>query len=263
MIALHAVQHCSRGGFLAGPISHDFAVGKIHVLCGPNGVGKSTLLRHLAGLMQPTEGQIKLSGHPLQQFSMEALARRRVLLPQRHPLTFALRVEEVIALGGMPYRGNTDIQSGIERALQAFGLEDFVGRAYTHLSGGEQQRIQLARAFLQFWLAGRDEQTHYALFDEPVNGLDLVHQKKFLTLMRQSLRPNNTLILALHDLSLAAACADSAVLMQDGRILAAGEPQSVFTPERIASTFGVEAWWHEHPRSGTPVLIAGVRHDAL
>ncbi len=263
MIALQGVQHCSREGFLAGPISHTFEAGKIHVLCGPNGVGKSTLLRHLAGLIQPTAGEIRLSGQPLKQFSFEALARRRVLLPQRHPLTFALRVEEVIALGGMPYCGKPDLQSGVERALHAFGLEAFVGRAYTNLSGGEQQRIQLARAFLQFWLAGSGEHTHYALFDEPVNGLDLVHQQKFLTLLRQSLRPNNTLILALHDLSLAAACADAAVLMQDGRILAAGEPQSVFTPERIAATFGVEAWWHVHPRSGTPVLIAGVGHNVL
>lgn len=261
MIRLHAVQHCSRGGFLAGPIEHVFEAGKIHVLCGPNGVGKSTLLRHLAGLMQPTEGQIELGGESLGSIPMELLARRRVLLPQKHPLTFALRVEEVIALGGMPFRGNPGIQSGVERALSAFALEDFVGRAYTNLSGGEQQRVQLARAFLQFWMAGTQQQSHFVLFDEPVNGLDLVHQKSFISFLRQSLRADNTMILALHDLSLAAACADNVVLMQDGRICASGEPQSVLTPERIRSVFGVEAWWHAHPRSGSPVLVAGVREE--
>ncbi|MDV7402980.1 hypothetical protein RZS08_66770, partial [Arthrospira platensis SPKY1] len=90
-------------------------------------------------------------------------------------------------------------------------MEDFVGRAYTNLSGGEQQRVQLARAFLQFWMAGTQQQSHFALFDEPVNGLDLVHQKSFISLLRQSLRADNTMILALHDLSLAAACADNVV----------------------------------------------------
>jgi iron complex transport system ATP-binding protein len=256
MIRLQAVQHCSRGGFLAGPIAHVFEAGKIHVLCGPNGVGKSTLLRHLAGLLEPTAGEIRLEGEPLNALSIEQLARRRTLLPQKHPLTFALRVEEVIALGAMPFNGNSATAVHVERALNDLGLGDLVNRAYTNLSGGEQQRVQLARAFVQFWLAGDFKRSHFALFDEPVNGLDLVHQQKFMALLRQSVRPDNAIILALHDLSLAAACADSVVLMQDGRIIAAGEPQSVLTPERVASVFGVEAYWHNHPRTGCPIFIA-------
>lgn len=203
-------------------------------LIGPNGSGKSSLLRCVAGLRTPTEGAIRYDGHDIRAFGPRRIAQHIAFVGQTSHTAGELRVTDVVALGRTPFRDrwqglNRRDRAIIDAALACMGLTHLAARTWRTLSGGEQQRAHVARALAQ--------QPWGILLDEPLNHLDIRYQ---LELMEMLAATDQTVLVAVHDLAVAARFCDRLVLLDQGRITAAGKPQDVLTPENMRNVFGTE-----------------------
>ena len=214
--------------------------GRLLVVVGPNGAGKTTLLRVLAGTLRPDAGEVLLGGRSLGELTRREIARRLAVVPQESQVPFPFRVREMIALGRAPFLGPLGHESArdrslVESALAELDLRELAERAYPNLSGGEKQRVLLARALAQ------DVSTW--LLDEPTAHMDLGYRLRAWEWLRIWLAaaPEHGCLLVTHDLVLAARFADELVLLERGRVAARGAPAEVLTPARIASVYGVEA----------------------
>lgn len=228
-------------------VSLALAPGRVTAVIGPNGAGKSTLLRILSGELAPDSGSVAFLDHPLSDWPVADLARHRAVLPQESDLSFPFRVEEVVRLGRIPHPGGGDSSADhalARAALDHVGLANFAERLYPTLSGGEKQRVHLARALVQ--LEPDPESAKPAarvlLLDEPTASLDLAHQHAVLSLARDLARRENVAVLAiLHDLNLALAYADDLVALFCGRVAAAGDIAHTLSPALVGEVFGVHA----------------------
>jgi iron complex transport system ATP-binding protein len=232
------------GKRLLDQVSVTITPGKVMALIGPNGAGKSTLISVLAGERQPEEGGITLDGASLRTLPMISLARRRAVLLQDSSLDFAFTVEEVIELGRLPFSGTPmqlEDDVAIATAARLAGVDGFMQRSYQTLSGGEKQRVQFARAIAQVWRSRRDAgDTRYLILDEPTSALDLRHQRMVLDVARRLADEGVGVLAAVHDLNLAVAYADDAVLLKLGSVLAAGGVDEVMTAPTLGSCFDIE-----------------------
>jgi len=219
-------------------VSLALAEGERIALVGPNGAGKSTLLRVLAGTLHPTAGRVELGGTPIEQLDRAQIARRLAVVPQQTALPFAMRVEEVVALGRLPHeallRGTRPAdRAAVAAAIDRVGLGHLLGRDARELSLGERQLVLLALAVAQA--------APVLLLDEPTVHLDLRHQVEAMELLRDlNERDGTALVAVLHDLGLAAHFFPRLVVIEHGRIVADGSPADVLTDERIRDVFGVE-----------------------
>lgn len=211
--------------------------GELVCLIGANGAGKSSLIRCLDGLWRPGEGEVSIDGARLTSLSRPQVARRIAYVPQASGETMALSVQEMVALGRSPHRAEDTAKrrsQKVEAALIRFDLKGMETRAFDELSGGERQRVLLARAFVQ--------EAGYLLLDEPTSALDLHHQLEALLIVREMVDELHVgALIAIHDLSAAARFADRLVLMEQGRIRAAGPWREVLTPEHLRGAFGIKA----------------------
>jgi iron complex transport system ATP-binding protein len=229
-----------RGRTILDSIRAGFPPGTVTALLGPNGAGKSTLLGLLAGEGEADAGRVLLDGRDLRGVSRRELAQRRAVLPQANALPFAFTVEETVALGRIMQksRGAEAEAALIDDALARTDCLNLKGRNILSLSGGEQQRVHLARVLVQ--LADRPaDGAAYMLLDEPISALDLEHQHRTLQIVRREADQGLGVLIVLHDLDLAAAYADRAVLLAAGRCVAAGVTKEVLTAERIGKVFAV------------------------
>lgn len=225
-------------------VSVECRPGTVTGLLGPNGSGKTSLLHLLAGLRRPASGRVQLGGTDLHCLAPRDRARRIAVLEQHATTGLDLRVRQVIELGRIPHRGRWPSGPGEGAAALAHAVDlaevgDLLERHWQTLSGGERQRVQLARALAQ--------EPEFLILDEPTNHLDLGHQIDFLATVR---RLGLTVIAALHDLDLAAAFCDQLVLLQGGRVVAAGTAAEVLTPAAIQDVYGVRTTVGPHPDSG-------------
>ncbi|HAV88141.1 MAG TPA: ABC transporter ATP-binding protein [Pseudomonas sp.] len=203
--------------------------GQMLGLIGPNGSGKSTVLQCLAGI-QTHAGQVALEGRDARQLPASIRARRIGLLPQACQSAWALSVSDVVALGRLPWHDRD--AAAIGRAIEQTGISAWLGERVDHLSGGEQARVWLARV-----LAGEPQ---LLLADEPIASLDLLHQRNVMQLLREYAAGERGVIVALHDLALAARYCDRLCLLHGGRVQAAGTPAEVLTEANLQAVFGVE-----------------------
>ncbi|MFD7230357.1 ABC transporter ATP-binding protein [Streptomyces sp. NPDC059881] len=213
----------------------DIAAGETVGLLGPNGSGKSSLLRCLAGLRTPSAGTVRYDGEAIGDWSARQIARRVAFVEQTTGTDSELRVTDVVGLGRTPFRDGwrgptAEDRAVVAAALDRTGLTALADRPWKALSGGERQRAHIARALAQ--------RTWCLLLDEPTNHLDVRHQ---LELMELLARTEQTVLVALHDLSLAARFCDRVLLMDQGRLVAAGVPGDVLSPDRLAEVFQVDA----------------------
>ncbi|WP_081908998.1 heme ABC transporter ATP-binding protein [Deinococcus sp. YIM 77859] len=232
--------------------------GELLAVLGRNGAGKSTLLGHLTGELVG-EG-VQLFGHPLHAYSRSALARRRAALPQQTALTFAHEVLDVVLLGRIPHgRRETEQDRAVARAaLERVGLAGFAHRDILTLSGGEQQRVHLARVLAQLWVDPAEPQkpARVLLLDEPTSSLDLAHQHATLRLARDLCAEGVGVIAVLHDLNLAAQYADRVLIVSQGRVTALGTPEEVLTPAIIEEAFGHRVAVTPHPCLKCPLIVS-------
>ena len=224
-----------RGRALVDRVSLDLQPGTLTAVLGPNGAGKSSLVRLLSGETPPDAGTVTLDGRPLAEWEPEMLARRRAVLSQSVTLSFPLGAAEVAMLGRAPHRARAtraESLKAVERALLAADALHLSGRSYPSLSGGEQQRVQFARVLAQLD-DDADPSPRYLILDEPTSSLDIRHQAQLLALARGLARRGWAVMTVLHDPNLAAVHADTIVLMRDGRVLTAGPPWTVMTPDYL------------------------------
>ncbi|MFJ6797111.1 ABC transporter ATP-binding protein [Streptomyces sp. NPDC091268] len=223
--------------------------GQVVGLVGPNGSGKSTLLRCVYRALRPSAGTVLLGGEDLHSLSAREGARRLAALPQEAVTEFDFTVAEVVAMGRLPHqrsvaRTTDEDRKACEAALARVGAGHLADRGFLTLSGGEKQRVLIARALAQ--------QPRVLVLDEPTNHLDIAQQLEVLALMRGS---GLTVLTALHDLNLAALHCDLLYVIHSGRIVACGAPHDVLTPDLLAEVFGVRAHRVPHPESGAVQLL--------
>lgn len=208
--------------------------GTVVGLVGPNGSGKSSLLRTLYRALKPRQGTVRLSGQDVQRLSGRQAARAVAVMLQDPPTDFDLNVYETVLLGRAPHHASFGRDTAedlriVDEAMRRAEINDVGDRMVATLSGGQRQRVMLARALAQ--------ESPVLVLDEPSNHLDISHQHELMSTVRSLGR---TVIAALHDLNLATQYCDRVVVLADGRIVAAGPPARVFSPELIRTTFGVD-----------------------
>jgi iron complex transport system ATP-binding protein len=221
-------------------ISGELAGGKIIALLGPNGAGKSTLIQAMARLLE-CQGRIEIKGKALEEFSAEQLAQNLAYLPQHSQLQFPLEVEEVLSLATLPF-GITRLQQRqqIKQVIADWGIESLANKDFRQLSGGEQQRCQIARTYLQLSnmvTEGRGQGIW--LLDEPASSLDLEHQQQLKTICVQAAKEGHCVVIVLHDLNQAFSLADEVWLLEKGKLRAQGKTSEVVTEELISDVFNV------------------------
>ncbi|MFJ6746606.1 MULTISPECIES: ABC transporter ATP-binding protein [unclassified Streptomyces] len=223
--------------------------GRLVGLVGPNGSGKSTLLRCVYRALRPAAGDVRLDGTDLHAMDAREGARLLAALPQEAGTEFDFTVAEVVAMGRLPHQRGSGRASAADtevcaRSLDRVGAGHLSGRGFLSLSGGEKQRVLIARALAQ--------EPRVLVLDEPTNHLDIAQQLEVLALVRDS---RLTVLTALHDLNLAAVHCDELYVIADGRIAAAGPPHDVLTPALLADVFGVRAHRVRHPETGAVQLL--------
>lgn len=244
LTAKNLTFHCGTR-CLIDDVSLDIQAGEIAIIIGPNGAGKSTLLRLLTGYQTPSSGKIYLFDKAMTQWSAKQLAKVRTVMLQHSQMTFPFTVKEVVAMGRAPY-GKLHCEQAIHETMQQTDCLKLVNRDYRSLSGGEQQRVQLARVLSQLW---QEKPTKKLLFlDEPTSALDLYHQQHTLRLLKQLAGEQQLAVCCvLHDLNLAALYADKVLLLSQGKIVKQGAPAEVLTVENINQWYGVELGIIPHP----------------
>ena len=269
-----AVQRGERQ--ILSDIDLSLPAGQVIGVLGANGAGKSTLLAALAGELSPSTGRITLNGRPLSAWPAAELASCRAVLPQSPSLQFDLPVATVIGMGAYPHARHTrtgaprtdsrdtaqaaiaEDQRILQRVLALADVQDLYERRYRRLSGGEQQRVHLARVLYQLLLArqGHDEY-RVLMLDEPTASLDPRHQLHLLSAVHTLVHEENVAALVIvHDLNLAAGCCDRLLLLGQERVAACGTPAQVLTPDTLRQVYGVEATVLPHPNQpGRPLVV--------
>ena len=224
----------------------DIGLGSFVGLVGPNGSGKSTLLRCIYRVLRPDSGEITLDEENVWRLAAREAARRTAVVLQEYPTEFEFTVEEIVSMGRNPHKGmfdsdTPDDQSIIEDALDKVGMTDFASRSFRTLSGGEKQRVMIARTLAQ--------QAKFLILDEPTNHLDIRYQLETMDLVKSL---GITTLAALHDLNIATSYCDEIFMMNTGTIVASGPPEVVLNPELVHEVFGVGATVDKHPLTGKP-----------
>lgn len=236
--------------------------GRFVAVLGPNGAGKSSLIKILSGVLRPHAGEVRASGVPLHHWDRNALARRRAVLSQETLLTFNFRALEVVLMGRQPHHhgreARRDFTIAVE-ALHAVGAGTLAERHYLTLSGGEKQRVHLARALAQIWEPPDDGQPKRArclLLDEPVNNLDLQHQHSSLRIAKRLCAEGVTVLAVLHDLNLAFEYADEWVLLAPGRAMTACPAQPEEAARVLTELFGWPLKLGVNPCTNKPCVFS-------
>jgi iron complex transport system ATP-binding protein len=214
--------------------------GEVFGLVGPNGAGKSTLVRVLAGELAPDRGEVRYDEVPVARLRPAALARRRAVLPQSTSLGFPLTAEAVVRLGRIPHAGfcpRGEDDRAVALAMSEAGVIPLASRIVQTLSGGEAQRVQLARVLAQ--LHGVSVATTALFLDEPTSSLDLAHAQAILHVAARRARGGGVVVAVLHDLAAAARWCDRVAIMHEGRIVAAGAPEAVLDEATVSRVWGV------------------------
>jgi iron complex transport system ATP-binding protein len=235
-------------------ISLDVNAGEVLALIGPNGVGKSTLIRACSGTLKPAAGRVTIAGQDVQRLPAAERAKRIAVVPQAVRLPEMFSVFETVLMGRTPYLGWLGREGELDRSAVRAALDrtctlELANRSIGELSGGEQQRVLIARALAQ--------SARTLLLDEPTAHLDLKHQASVLSLVCDLAHAEKyAVLIALHDLNLAAQYADRVALVSNGTVVAIGTPQDVLTEENLSPAYGLRIAVYEHPAHGAPLVHA-------
>ncbi|VDZ86796.1 heme ABC transporter ATP-binding protein [Kluyvera intermedia] len=252
MINAQNLTFSINGRRLTNNVSLALPGGEIVAILGPNGAGKSTLLRQLTGYLQPDSGHCSLFGRPLNDWPTAALATTRAVMRQNCHMAFPFSVMEVVRMGRHPHRTRNP-RDETEHIMALCGCSELASRDYRHLSGGEQQRVQLARLLVQLWEP--EPSPKWLFLDEPTSALDIHHQQHLFRLLRQLVQERQfSVCCVLHDLNLAARYADRIILLQKGQVVDNGSPREVLTESALRNLYQAEISV-AHTSEYTPLIM--------
>jgi len=238
-------------------LNFGFDSGEINAIIGENGAGKSTLLNCLAGVTN-FDGKLLFNHRPIQSYSIAELAQYRAVLPQQSSLNFPFNVREVVRLAMSLSKQSTQEQNRIiEECLDRVDATEFIDRNYLFLSGGEKQRVQLARILAQLQAYAHAGQ-RFLLLDEPTSALDLKHQYATLKMLREICSASELdlgVIIIIHDLNLASFYCDKILLLKHGKLVAHDTPNKVFENDLIKQTFDIDVYINSHPDTVNPFIV--------
>lgn len=227
----------------------EVAESEILGIVGPNGAGKSTLIRCIDRILAPQKGTVLLDGKDIKKLTRMEIARKIGYVPQSASQIFSTTVFDTVLMGRRPHLSWRSNEKDIEKVLevlQMLKIEDLAMRDINELSGGQKQKVFIARALAQ--------EPDVLLLDEPTSNLDIKHQLEVMEIIKNIVRDKGiSAVIAIHDLNLAARYSDRIVMMDNGRIFAAGNPSSVLTQDNIKLVYGVEVIVSNH--NGTPYII--------
>ena len=261
MIEVSGVSVRLSGKAIVSQVGFSAEAGQLTAIAGPNGSGKTTTMKAVSGEL-PYSGSIRLNGQEVNALQPWRLATMRAVLPQASSISFPFTVREVVRMGlttGVN-RNPENAEQTAANALASVNLGGFEGRFYQELSGGEQQRVQLARVLCQIAEPVVDGKPCWLLLDEPVSSLDISHQLTIMTLARNFCEAGGGVIAVMHDLNLTALFADRIILMKSGQLAASGSVRDVLTDETMESVFGCALRINQVPADGTPFVLA---HSAI
>lgn len=260
LLTLHSVGVDIESAPLLSDISLEILPGQVTAVVGPNGAGKSTLIKAIAGEQTLSAGEIMFAGQSLLGWPTRERAKRMAVLPQRSLLNFGFTGREVVALARTPH--DTGLQKDTRIVNEVLGYLDasyLADRLYTQMSGGEQQRIQLARVLAQIWRADAepDPSGRLLLLDEPSSYFDLAHQQLLVQLVRKLASQGIAVMVVLHDLNMAMGCADQIAVLCGGRLQRCGPAKDVLDQDCIQSAFGVQAQFIADQETGQKHIALG------
>lgn len=217
-------------------------------IIGPNGSGKSTLLKSIYRILKPNDGCIKLGDMDISKMSIKESAKKMAVVSQHNYYNFDFTVKEVVSMGRSPHKKNLERDNIedfeiVKESLQKVGMSEFSNRSFSTLSGGEQQRVILARALAQ--------KTPCLILDEPTNHLDIKYQLSLLNIVKSL---DLTVISAIHDLNIASMYCDRLFVMKDGQIVASGTPQDILTKELIKEIYEIDVEIIKDSKNQTHIL---------
>lgn len=236
-------------------VSVEINTGEVVALLGANGAGKSTLLKTFCGDIKPSSGEICFGNCNINELEHYELARKRAVLSQHSTLNFPFTALEVALLGRNPHVIGSESKKDLEivhEAMLAVEIEHLADRLFPTLSGGEQQRVHLARVLAQIWEKPKDS-PRYLLLDEPTSSLDLAHQHLTLRIARKLSREDSGVLVVLHDLNLAAQYADQIYLLKDGKIYKHGNPFEILNAPNVKAVFDFDVTVIEH--ESVPLIV--------
>lgn len=243
-------------------VSLDVAFGEVVGIVGPNGSGKSSLLKLLAGLLRPESGTIRLAGHAMYDLTPLSIARTLAMVPQEQAQVFPFSVAETVLMGRFPHRRAGWWTMGMEaergedlaaahQAMVETDIVDLADRLVSDVSGGERQRVMIARALAQ--------EPRILLLDEPTAFLDLNHQIELCSLIQRLAKERSlTVLLVSHDLNVASLLCDRMLMVKDGKICAQGTPAETIRPEVLRAVYGCDVVIDAHPQRGVPRVTLDV-----
>ena len=244
MIDLDSLSISISNKMIVDGVTIDVEKGEFVGIIGPNGSGKSTLLKAIYRYLKPRSGTIMIDGQDISSMSLKESSLKTAVVTQHNFYNFEFKVKDVVLMGRAPHKKGLEMDNEedyeiVDSALERVGMTDFADRSFSTLSGGEQQRIVLARALAQ--------QTDCLILDEPTNHLDVKYQLQLMDVVRGL---GVTVLAALHDLNIAAAYCDRLYMMSNGHVVISGTPEEVLTEENILNIYGVKAAVHKSPYTG-------------
>lgn len=270
MLSAKNVTYSIGSQNLVEDISLDFKAGEVSVIMGQNGAGKSTLLKILAGSIKYYGGEVVMNNKNLDSYSDEHLATIRAVLSQHYDISFPITVEDIVTMGRYPYFKNSPELKDIEicnSALDLMGIRNLMKRDYNTLSGGEAQKVQMARVLSQIWQqkekSGKNDNGNSGgdakilFLDEPVSSLDIHYQHHILQIAKQYASGNVLVVAVLHDINLAFSYADRIIFMKSGRVVKTYNSNDKIDKDVISKVFDVNFEIITNPFSQKPLFVVG------
>ena len=254
MISAKNISQRVHGKVLLNNISLDVVPGVFTAVAGPNGAGKSTLLKILSNETLHYEGAVEVNGTSVKKFTVAELSTVRAVLPQSTSLQFPFSVKQIVEMGTQYHRHSSSQNNKIlQEVMELTDIVSWKDRNYMTLSGGEQQRVQLARVLAQVWEV--KSYPRYILLDEPTSNLDIAQQQLIFGLVKQACERNIGVLAIVHDLNQVAQFADKLYFLRGGNMIAYGKTKEVFTKTNIEETFCCHVNVYHDPCTDCPYII--------
>ena len=242
---LKQVNFAIGSKYIVKDLEFSFKAGDLVSIIGPNGAGKTTLLKLMSGELKPSAGQIFLNDFAFSELSLKERANKRAVMTQSSSVVFDFLVDEILEMGWVQ-GSSDDFSKTCSDVVNSCGLEELMGRKFNTLSGGEQQRVQFARALLQVGGLSKTGDDRFLLLDEPTSNMDVAYELNLLNLAKEVRKTGVGVIVVLHDLNLAARFSDQIILMNSGLIVASGQPEEVLSDRILSDVYSTQLRVERH-----------------